>query len=137
MPSTICTITKDQRDGLYELVRNHLGGIGDLWLALEQNRDFATAERLGLEFGEDFRLLENLGWGEDDGSEGVELTMPAHDLMELLQRLHGEAERVLLESATERRSKDEDAETKELFQLGFDACEGLLADLDPRAGERA
>ncbi len=57
--------------------------------------------------------------------------MPPHDLVELLQRLHGEAERVLLESATERRSKEEDAETSELFQLGFDACEELLADLGP------
>jgi hypothetical protein len=102
---------------------------------LEENEDYATAERLGLEFGEDFRLLEDLGWGEDDGRDGVELTMPTHDLMELLQRLHGEAERVLLESATECRSKEEDAETKELFQLGFDACEELLADLDPRVGD--
>jgi hypothetical protein len=135
VPSTICTITKDQRDGLYELVRNHLGGIGDVWIAFEENEDYATAERLGLEFGEDFRLLEDLGWREDDGRDGVELTMPTHDLMELLQRLHGEAERVLLESVTERRSKEEDAETKELFQLGFDACEELLADLDPRVGD--
>lgn len=80
MPSTTCTITKDQRDGLYELVRNRLGGIGDVWIALEENEDYATAERLGLEFGEDFRLLEDLGWGEDDGRTGVELTMPTHDL---------------------------------------------------------
>jgi hypothetical protein len=56
-----------------ELVRNHLGGIGDVWIALEQNKDFATAERLGLEFGEDFQLLEDIGWGEDEGREGVEL----------------------------------------------------------------
>ena len=62
MPSTTCTIDGDQRDGLYELVRNHLGAVGDLWIALEQTEDFATAERLGIEFGEDFRLLEDIGW---------------------------------------------------------------------------
>ncbi len=61
--------TATQRDGLYELVRNHLGSIGDLWDALERDKDFATAERLGLEFGEDFRLLEDIGWGEDEGRE--------------------------------------------------------------------
>jgi hypothetical protein len=114
MPSTTCTIDGDQRDGLYELVRNHLGAV------------------LGLEFGEDFRLLEDIGWNGRDGRKAFELTMPSEDLMELLQRLHGEAERVLLESVTERESREEDAATNELFRLGYDACEELLADLDPR-----
>jgi hypothetical protein len=132
MPSTTCTIDGDQRDGLYELVRNHLGAVGDLWIALEINKDFATAERLGLEFGEDFRLLEDIGWNGRDGRKAFELTMLPEDLMELLQRLHGEAERVLLESVTERESREEDAATNELFRLGYDACEELLADLDPR-----
>jgi hypothetical protein len=132
MPSTTCMIDGDQRDGLYELVRNHMGAIGDLWIALEVNGDFATAERLGLEFGEDFRLLEDIGWNGRDGRNAFELTMPAEDLMELLQRLHGEAERVLLESVTEREAREEDAATNELFRLGSDACEELLADLDPR-----
>lgn len=118
MPSTTCTIDGDQRDGLYELVRNHLGAVGDLWIALEINKDFATAERLGLEFGEDFRLLEDIGWNGRDGRKAFELTMPPEDLMELLQRLHGEAERVLLESVTERESREEDAATNELFRLG-------------------
>jgi hypothetical protein len=62
-----------------------------------------------------------------------DLTMPAHDLMELLQRPHGEAERVLLESITERESREEDAATNERFRLGYDACEELLVDLDPRS----
>jgi hypothetical protein len=48
MPTSTATIDCDQRDGLYELVRNHLGAVGDIWIALEQNEDFATAERLGL-----------------------------------------------------------------------------------------
>ncbi len=41
MPETTITINREQRDGLYELVRNHLGSVGDLWHALEQERDFA------------------------------------------------------------------------------------------------
>lgn len=81
MPCTTCTIDGDQRDGLYELVRNHLGAVGDLWIALEINKDFATAERLGLKFGEDFRLLEDIGWNGRDGRKAFELTMPPEDLM--------------------------------------------------------
>jgi hypothetical protein len=133
MPSTTAKIDRDQRDGLYELVRNHLGAVGDIWIALEETEDFATAERLAIEFGEDFRLLEDIGWSGEDDRDCFDLTMPAHDLMELLQRLHGEAERVLLESITERESREEDAATNERFRLGYDTCEALLADLDPRS----
>jgi hypothetical protein len=50
VPATT-TITKAQRDGIYELVCNHLYGIEDLWIAFGRSRDYATAERLGLEFG--------------------------------------------------------------------------------------
>ena len=133
MPSITATIDRDQRDGLYELIRNHLGAIGDVWIALEESEDFATAERLGIEFGEDFRLLADIGWQPKDGREVFELTMPTHDLMEALKRLHSEAEAVLLESGTELQSKEADAETNALFQLGLDACEEVLADLDERA----
>ncbi len=137
MPSTTATITREQRDGIYELVRNHLGAIGDIWIAFEQDKEFVLAERLGLEFGEDFRLLQDIGWEPNDSRERFELTMPMHDLMELLQRLHGEAAQVLIESGDEAQASREDAETKRRFQLGHGACEKVLADLDPQAGERA
>jgi len=84
MPKSTITVQRDQRDGLYELVRNHLVSIDDFWVALERTRDFVTAERLGLEFGEDFQLLRDIGWGEQDERESFELTMPPHDLMEVL-----------------------------------------------------
>lgn len=44
MPDLI-TIDRDQRDGLYELVRNHLASIEDFWVAFERTRDFDKAER--------------------------------------------------------------------------------------------
>jgi hypothetical protein len=137
MPDITATIDRHQRDGLYELVRNHLGSVGDLWNALEHDKDFAKAERFGLEFGEDFRLLEDIGWKEKDDRESFELTIPPHDLMEVLKRLHGEAEAVLLESGSERESREADAETNARFQLGLDACEEVLVDLDDREGGRA
>jgi hypothetical protein len=137
MSDITATIDRHQRDGLYELVRNHLGSVGDLWHALEYDKDFAKAERLGLEFGEDFRLLDDIGWKENDDRESFELTTPPLDLMEVLKRLHGEAEAVLLESGSERESREADAETNSRFQLGLDACEEVIVDLDDRDGGRA
>lgn len=134
MPVT-ATITKEQRDGLYELVRHHLYSIDDLWVAFGRSRDFATAERLALEFGEDFRLLTDIGWAADDDHKSFELTMPPLDLTELLRRLHAEADKVLVESGTEREASEEDARTDERFQIGHDACEQVLADLDSHKGE--
>jgi hypothetical protein len=133
MPGTTITISGPQRDGLYELVRNHLGSVGDLWDALERDRDFATAARLGLEFGEDFELLEDIGWGEDEGRESFELTMPVHDLTELLKRLHDEAEQVLHGKGTEREAREDDRATEERYLRGLDACEGLMVRLDEGA----
>ncbi len=133
MPATTITINREQRDGLYELVRNHLGSVGDLFDALERDKDFAKAARLGLEFSEDFELLEDIGWDEDEGRDSFELTMQPHDLMEVLQRLHGEAGMVL--AGVDESSGD--AETNERFQRGYDTCESVLAEIDPKAGERA
>jgi hypothetical protein len=132
VPATI-RINREQRDGLYEVTRNHLGSAGDLVHLLDQEQDYAKAEQLGLELAEDIRLMQDLGWGEDEGREGVELTMPPHDLMEVLQRLQGEAGLVLGDTEESR----EDAETKQRFKQGHAACEQLLAALDPKAGERA
>lgn len=103
-----------------------------LWM--EYRKDFDAAERLGREFAEDFRLLEDIGWRPNDGRESVALTMPLDELSELLQRLQDEAERLLAESPAERRSREEDEETDRRFRVGFDACEGVLADLDREGG---
>jgi hypothetical protein len=134
VPDITTTIDRGQREGLYELVRNHLGGIEDFWVALERTRDFAKAERLGLEFAEDFRLLADIGWGEEDERERFVLTMPAYELLELLGRLHDEAVEVLTESGAEAQASREDAATNRRFQLGYRACEAVLAELKPRGG---
>lgn len=136
MPTTT-TITKAQRDGIYELVCNHLYGIEDLWIALGRSRDYATAERLGIEFGEDFRLLGDIGWDPNDGREAFELTIPPHDLAETLKRLHNEAERLLAESPTERQSRTEDEATNKRLWSGLNTCSALLVAIDERGGDAA
>lgn len=134
MPNVTATIARHQRDGLYELVRNHLGSVGDLWNALEDEEDFAKAERLGHQLSEDIRLLDDIGWKDKDDRESFELTMPPHELTQVLRRLHGEAATVLSGSGTERESKEADDETDARFQLGLDACEEVLVGIG-RDGE--
>ena len=136
MPTTT-TITKDQRAGLYELVCNHLYSIEDLWIALGRSRDYATAERLALEFSEDFRLLDDIGWRPDEERVEFELTIPPLDLAETLKRLHDEAERLLNESPTERQSRTEDEATNERLFSGLNACSALLVAIDERGGDSA
>ena len=132
--TTTITIDRVRRDALYELLRNHLGGIGDVWVALEENEDAATAERLGIEFGEDFRLLADIGWALEDGRESVELMMPPHDLMELLTRLHGEAESVLEGSTCVRLLREDEERARERYQRAKDTCDELLATLNSERG---
>jgi hypothetical protein len=129
MPSSAAMITKGQRDALYELVRNHLGGLGDVWIAMEAKGDYATAERLAIEFGEDFRLLADLGWNREDSRESVELTMPPEDLMEALKRIRGEAEGGVRGSESDREQREAEEEINTRFQLALSTCEELLARL--------
>lgn len=131
------TITSEQRRGLYELVRNHISGLGDVWLVMEQNSDFATAERLGREFAEDVLLLNDLGWHPGDERAAFELTMPADDLAEALDRLRGEAERLLDESPTERRSRADDEKVNSRVETGLNTCGELLAISSRREGDVA
>jgi hypothetical protein len=112
------TISRAQRDAIYELVVTHLTGIGDVWLCLER-RDFSEARTMGRAFAEDLRLLEDLGWGETIDRDTVELTVPAWELIGTLARLHRAAAGSL--GSYVSRPKDEE----ELAQRDLAASEAL------------
>ena len=131
---TTATIDRERRDALYELALDHLSGIGDFWIAIEE-KDFAKAERLGIEFGEDFRLLEDIGWEPEHGPAKVALTIPPHDLIELLRCLHGEAGCVLEGSACARLLEKEEESAKQRYQRAKGTCEELIEQLDPREAD--
>ena len=98
------SITRAQRDAIYEVVVTHLTGIGDVWMSADR-REFATAKRLGRAFAEDLRLLEDLGWADTIDRETVALTVPPDELTRTLARLHKDAAGSLgdLRLATEGR----------------------------------
>jgi hypothetical protein len=106
MPSTTIEISREQRQSLHRLVTQHISGIGDVNLMIEQ-RDFATAERFGLEFGEDIRMLDDLGWDPEDARDSYALTQPCHELIEALKRLRLDAEEGLDPPEDERRKREE------------------------------
>ena len=87
-------ITRGQRDAIYEIVISHLTAIGDVWLCVKR-REFADAKRMGREFAEDLRLLEDLGWSETIDRDTVTLTVPPGELTGTLARLHRRAARSL------------------------------------------
>lgn len=132
-PST-ATISKDQRDGLYALVRNHLGGLSESSWRWSSARTSTPPSASAASSPRTSGCWRHRLAAERDGRESVALTMPLGELSELLQRLQDEAERLLTESPAERRSREEDEETNRDFRLGLDACEGVLADLDREGG---
>lgn len=69
---------------------NHLNGIGDVWLCVER-REFADAKRMGREFADDLRSLEDLGWAQTTDRETIALTVPPDELTRTLARLHRDA----------------------------------------------
>ena len=108
------TITGAQRDAVYELVITRLTAIGDVWLSVKR-REFADAKKLGGEFAEDLRLLEDLGWAETIDHEPVVLTQPPQELA----RLHKDASASV--GTYVSRPKDEE----ELAQRDVAACDAL------------
>jgi hypothetical protein len=100
------TSTGAQRDAIYEAVITRLTAIGDVWLSIKR-REFADAKRMGREFAEDLRLLEDLGWAETIDRDTVSLTQPPEELTSALARLHQDASGSL--GTYVSRPKDEEA----------------------------
>lgn len=127
MPDTTTTISGEARDAIYELVRTRLGGLDDVLLSLGKE-DFATAKRLGREFAGDLRLLDDLGWRQDDEREAVELTMPPDELAAVLRRLH-EAATACLTDPIVREEKEAEEQYKRRCWLAQGTCAKLLVAL--------
>jgi hypothetical protein len=89
-PVGALAIGRVQREAIYEEVLNHLNSIGDIPGLIERG-DYGTAQRLRREIERDLRLLDDLGWAEQDPGESFELTMASDELARTLERLHRDA----------------------------------------------
>ena len=123
------TISNRQRAPIYEQLRRHLANIDDVRVLADADPE--EAGRRALEYADDFRLFEDLGWDRHDPRDSIRLTMPPVDLRRALMRLQGEAEGELTSSAeAEREEKAEHAEIREESVAAREACRDLLDALD-------
>lgn len=119
-------IGPQQRDAMYELVRDELMDFEALLRAIERS-DHETAYRLGRKFSDDLRLImDGLGWGERRGVR-VEFSIPAAELRSILLRLRDRASS-LYES---ERPNEEEIQMWERTGLVRDTCDELVPKLDP------
>ena len=116
------TITRVQRDAIYELVITRLTAIGDVWLSIKLG-EFADAKKMGREFAEDLRVAGGSRLGRDHDCDTVSLTQPPQELTSALARLHKDAAASV--GAYVARPKDEE----ELAQRDLAACDALGAVL--------
>lgn len=122
-------IGQKERDTLHWLMCRRLFILGQDPPGLARKEGVGTDELAG-EFGEDLRLMEDLGW-EVEGEHGpIVLTMPADSLARTLKRLRRDARRAPCEERHELEAKDSDPERWERFRQAVDACEELLDLLD-------
>jgi hypothetical protein len=120
------TITRYQRDALYQDLLTHLSGIGDLWLAINRD-DFETADRLGHEFVAELRLIvEDLGWGDGPEAETVELTLSPAELRGVLGRLRARADR---HRKGQQKALAEVTAPLEQSEIVIETCDQVLAAL--------
>ena len=134
-PSTI-GIGPKERDTLHWLMCRRLFILGQdpPGLACKEG---VSSDELAVEFGEDLRLMEDLGWEVEGDSAAVDLTMPAESLARTLKRLRRDARRAPHEEPHELEPKGSDPDRWERFRQAVDVCEELLdlLDLPHRRGD--
>lgn len=122
-------VGRKDRDTLHWLMCRRLFVLGQDPPGLARKEGVGTDE-LAAEFGEDLRLMDDLGWEAERDVETVELTMPADSLGRTLKRLRRDARRAPCEERHELEAKDSDSERWERFRQAVDVCEELLDLLD-------
>jgi hypothetical protein len=119
------TIKPTARGILRRQVLDQLSGIGDVHIALADDQ-WGTAQTLRRRYENCLRLLDDLGWREDDPAEEFAITMDPLALMRVLARLHERA------SEEVERLTEETAEARvALWEsiLTVVVCGDLLLDL--------
>lgn len=100
MTAPTLTINAGERDALHGLMLHRLFVLGEEPIDLARAEGVGV-EQLGEEFGEDLRLMQDLGWLFESDSEAVALTVPAGELVRTLKRLRRDARRAPCEERRE------------------------------------
>jgi hypothetical protein len=124
---TTTELTADEGDALREVVLAHISGIDDLRMACEAE-DFERAERLGIEFGDELRLMEDLRWiGVLPKTAVISLTMPPPQLRRLFVRLRSAIATLRADEEREEAEVRKEARIfRERAQRVTEACDRVL-----------
>jgi hypothetical protein len=122
------TITKEERDALYERIVVRLNGLDDVNRVVEQG-DWGEAQKLGQEFSDLLRFVcSDLGWGER-GEETLSLSTPHDVLTRSAEAIRDLARCDVKQFESERQAAEELEKEAHYLQQ---ACERILGDLQPR-----
>lgn len=125
-PAPAMEITIEERDALYGQALNHLSGLGDLWIAIK-DEDFETAEQLGRQFGDELRLIDDLGWG-DAPAAAIELRMPPEELHRVFTNLRADAEALRRDEVRDEAEAEEEArEFRNRAKRVTEVCDRVLS----------
>jgi hypothetical protein len=116
------TITKEERDALYDRIVVRLSGIDGVYGAVE-DEDWAAAQGLGKEFSALLRLVcEDLGWGVGE-EETLTLSTPPDVLTHAADSLREMAKRDRMHYEDESKSAEVEANKARYLEQ---TCERLL-----------
>jgi hypothetical protein len=122
-------ITADaaQREALRDLMASRLFEVGDRRLAAAV-LEGTSHDQLAAEFGEDLRLMGDLGWDQAEAGD-VLLTMRRRPLELTLRRMRLDAVEAKRNGVSQRPTES-DEECRARFERAEKACDELLAALD-------
>jgi hypothetical protein len=127
--SATVTIGAKERATLHWLMVRRLFILGQDPPELARSEGVSHDE-LAEEFGEDLRLMGDLGWEVEDDRKTVGLTMPATSLSKTIRRLRRDARRAPSEPPRESEPQDDDAGRWERFREAVEVCDEVLDLLD-------
>lgn len=121
----VLTFTVDQRNAVRDSIVDGMSGIGDIRLLIERG-DLDGARRLGEEYADDLRLLnDGLGWEEEATTE-VQVDLSA-DLLERTLSRH--CHLALMSEAGEIAERADLTQNQEANLFLVETCSRLLADI--------
>lgn len=124
------TVSPRERKALHWLLSRRLFILGQDPPELAR-KEKVTLNRLAVEFGEDLRLMSDLGWEPERRDASIVLTMPHEDLLRTFKRLRRDARRGPSEERHHLEPEETDEERRAHFHRGVVTCEALLGRLAP------
>jgi hypothetical protein len=128
-------INPEERGALHRLLCRRLFVLGQDPPELARKEGVSLGE-LAEEFGEDLRLMGEIGWELESDRDPVALTMPAASLAQTLGRLRQDALRAPSEERHVLEPREADVARWQRFRRFADVCEALLERLDPPGRDR-